>query len=188
MTIDFAAIRAKLAAEKAATADITIPAIKQPVTIIATSTEQTGIVHLVPSANAPLAGIVTAPTPTPTPTTADVMAQMRKLEQNIPADDPKLSAEENYLRQASASEVQDKIQELQERLLSQHPTMPVLLQTIHKLLKQQPDNVTLLSDEQVGVIVSGLLRHTSTEISAKAAGKKTKKVTQKLSLSDLGFD
>jgi hypothetical protein len=172
MNINLAAIRVKLAAEAAEAAT------RSPT----------------PTATATAVVAMSQPTPantsqaSTTGSTSSVMQQVTKLIQNIPADDPKLSQEENYLRQTSASEVQDKIQELQERLLSQHPTMPVLLQTIHKLLKQQPDNVTLLSDEQIGVIVSGLLRHTGTEIAAKAAGKKTKKVSQKLSLSDLGFD
>lgn len=158
--IDLLVIRAKLAAEKA--------------------TPDANLQTQLPDASISLPPIAVN-------STASVMQQVTNLIQNIPTDDSKLSAEENYLRQASASEVQDKIQELQERLLSQHPTMPVLLQTIHKLLKQQPDNITLLSDEQIGVIVSGLMRHTSTEISAKAAGSRAKKVTQKLSLSDLGF-
>lgn len=153
MSINLAAIRAKLAAERAGSTPIPVPT-------------------------------ASVPPPTIPTTTTQVMSQVNKMVQSLPVDDPKLSAEENYLRQASASEVQDKIQELSERLLTEHPTMPVLLQEIHKLLKQQPDNVTLLSDEQIGAIVSGLLRTTSTQI---ATTTKKKKVSQKLTLEDLGF-
>lgn len=129
--------------------------------------------------------VATTSTPS-TPST--VMQQVQQLVQTLPVDDPALSPEDNYLRQASASEVQNKIQELQERLVTAHPTMPVLLQEIHNLLKQQPDNVTLLSDEQINVIVSGLLRSTNTVLAAKTIAKRaTKKVSQALSLSDLGF-
>lgn len=173
-TFNLSAIRAKLAAEEAAK--------KQPagVPVIPASPQPafaTGVA--LPSTLQPAVQVQA-------PSTANVMAQMKKLAQNIPADDPKLSAEENYLRQASAMEVQNKIEELSNLLLAQHPTMPVLLQEIHKTLKQQPENVTLLSDEQIGVIVSGLLKHTATAISTKTTTKKTK-VSQKLNLSDLGF-
>lgn len=116
------------------------------------------------------------------------LAAVAALVQNIPADNPKLSVEENYLRQSSAQAVQDKIQQLQQRLLENHPTMPVLLQEIHKTLKQQPDNVTLLSDEQVGVIVRGLLQHTGTTLASAKAAKAKKAAPKNLSLADLGFD
>lgn len=130
-------------------------------------------------------GTQVATTPTPAPTTTEVIQQLSKMAMNIPADDPRLSPEENYLRQASATEVQQKIQDLADRLAADHPSMPVLLKEIHSTLKQQPDNVTLLSDEQIGVIVSGLLRYTNTTISTTKRAKK--KAPRNLSLADLGF-
>lgn len=66
-----------------------------------------------------------------------------------------------------------KIAELRESILSAHPRMPTLLREIHTVLKSDPDNVTLLSEEDIGIIVSGLKRQTATEISIAAIkGKK----------------
>ena len=82
------------------------------------------------------------------------------------------------------TDLQIKISSLQDALLSAHPTMPVLLQQIHKQLKADPDNVTLLSEEDIGILVSGLKRQTATEISA-AASKAKKPSLSKTSLDML---
>lgn len=66
-----------------------------------------------------------------------------------------------------------KIAELQECILAAHPRMPTLLREIHTVLKSDPENVTLLSEEDIGIIVSGLKIQTKTEITAKALSKKT---------------
>lgn len=73
----------------------------------------------------------------------------------------------------SPEEIKIKIAELQELILSAHPRLPLLLQEIHKVLKNDPENVTLLSEEDIGIIVSGLMRQTSTEITTAAMKKKT---------------
>ena len=76
-----------------------------------------------------------------------------------------------------------QIAELQNLILSAHPRMETLLKEIHSLLKADPDNVTLLTEEDIGVLVSGLKKQTQTEITAKAM---TKKVSLKnTSLLDL---
>jgi len=59
-----------------------------------------------------------------------------------------------------------QIESLREQIHAAHPRMPVLLQDIHKILKADPDNITLLDDESVGVIVAGLKLQTKTEITA----------------------
>lgn len=69
-----------------------------------------------------------------------------------------------------------KLAELEEALLSAHPNMPSLLATIHGQLKKDPEQVTLLSEEEIGIIVRGLSRHTSVAIMPAA---KEKKVTAK---------
>lgn len=66
-----------------------------------------------------------------------------------------------------------KIAELQESILQAHPRMPMLLRDIHSVLKSDPDNVTLLSEEDIGIIVSVLKLQTKTEITAKTLAKKT---------------
>ena len=42
-----------------------------------------------------------------------------------------------------------KLAELQEALLNAHPNMPSLLATIHSQLKKDPEQVTLLSEEEI---------------------------------------
>lgn len=82
-----------------------------------------------------------------------------------------------------SEQISEKILSLKEALLSQHPTMPTLLQEIHKTLKANPDCVTLLTPAEVGVIVTGLKAQTKTEIATAAL--KTKKSVKSISLSDL---
>ena len=64
-----------------------------------------------------------------------------------------------------------KVEELKTALLSRHPSMPVLLQEIHKTLKQYPENVTLLKPEEISVIVNGLEQQTQTFLAASIASK-----------------
>lgn len=66
-----------------------------------------------------------------------------------------------------------KIAELQEALLNAHPKLPIILRDIHQQLKQDPDIVTVLSDEDIAILVSGLKKQTLTEITASALKKKT---------------
>lgn len=60
----------------------------------------------------------------------------------------------------------EKVADLQGKLLASHPEMPVLLRTIHSQLRQDPELVTTLSEEDIGVIVRGLSIHTNTQITA----------------------
>lgn len=81
-------------------------------------------------------------------------------------------------------EIQMKIAELQEALLNAHPTMPLLLRDIHKKLQSDPATVTLLSEEEISIIVSGLKLQTNVELanaskSSSAAGK-TKSANSRL--------
>ena len=85
----------------------------------------------------------------------------------------------------TAEQIKSKIIELEEALLSQHPTMPVLLQTIHKQLKENPDVVTLLAPEEVAVIVNGLKHQTRTEIVTAAIKSPSKKSIKSMTLDDL---
>jgi len=65
-------------------------------------------------------------------------------------------------------ELQSKIIELQEMLLSKHPRMPTLLREIHTALRAQPENVTLLQESEIAVVVSGLKVQTQTEFAVAA--------------------
>lgn len=81
-------------------------------------------------------------------------------------------------------EIQMKIAELQEALLNAHPQMPLLLRDIHKKLQADPAQVTLLSEEEIAIIVTGLKLQTNVELanaskSSSTAGK-TKSANSRL--------
>jgi hypothetical protein len=84
-----------------------------------------------------------------------------------------------------SEQISEKILSLESALLTQNPTMPTLLNDIWKTLKENPDNVTLLSEQEIGVIVNGLKRQTSTEIATAALKSATKKSAKSITLSDL---
>ena len=70
-------------------------------------------------------------------------------------------------------ELQMKISALENAIHTAHPTMPILLKEIHTILKNDPSNVTLLSEEDISIIVSGLKQQTKTEITQATMKKKT---------------
>lgn len=83
-------------------------------------------------------------------------------------------------------EISTKLHSLQEALLESHPTLPTLLRDIHTTLKQQPEQVTLMSEEELNIIVQGLEKQTNSYI-AQAVTKKTtsKRTALKASIDDL---
>lgn len=83
----------------------------------------------------------------------------------------------------SPEELTMKIAELQDCIISAHPRMPLLLKDIHTALKTDPENVTLLTEEQIEIIVSGLEKQTQTEITAATLKKKVS--LKNTSLADL---
>ena len=86
-------------------------------------------------------------------------------------------------------EIKTKLDELQQALLTQHPSMPTLLREIHKTLKAYPEQVTLMTEEEINIIVSGLEKQTSSNLAASAMkSTKTKKESLKnVTSDDLGF-
>lgn len=72
-----------------------------------------------------------------------------------------------------------KVQDLEQAIVDKHPKMPVLLALIHKQIAADPELVTTLSEEEIGVIVNGLKQQTKTELvgtilkQPKAREKKT---------------
>lgn len=77
-----------------------------------------------------------------------------------------------------SNELKMKIAELQSMILDAHPRMPLLLKDIHSILKNDPDNVTLLSEEDIGIIVAGLKKQTATEITTATLKKSTKALSK----------
>lgn len=78
-----------------------------------------------------------------------------------------------------------KIEALQEAILSAHPQMPMLLRTIHKQLKEEPSNVTLLTEDQIASIVNGLKKVTKTELLTATLKKTTVKSLKNTTVDDL---
>lgn len=80
-------------------------------------------------------------------------------------------------------EVKEKLTRLQDALLSSHPTIPVLLRDIHTHLRTDPEIVTLLSEDEIAIIVKGLAKQTNSVIasdimkSPKSAANKALKNT-----------
>lgn len=80
-------------------------------------------------------------------------------------------------------ELEEKLASLDSLIKEKHPKMPTLLQEIHSALRQQPENVVLLSEEEIHTIVEGLKIQTGvafaqSAVSSKgAASKKLKGIT-----------
>jgi hypothetical protein len=90
---------------------------------------------------------------------------------------------------APGFELKNKIAELSNAILSRHPTMPTLLREIHTTLRKQPENVTLLSDEDIAIIVRGLENQTNTYLASSVTGaKKTTAKSLAAKLNALGDD
>lgn len=75
-----------------------------------------------------------------------------------------------------AQQVQEKLLTLQGMIHNAHPQMPSLLREIHTTLKNDPEVVTLLSDDDLAILVSSLQVQTNTSLAASVvkASKSTK--------------
>ena len=78
-----------------------------------------------------------------------------------------------------------KISELYESVQRSLPGMPTLLRDIHANLKQDPELVTLLTPEEVSVIVSGLSKQTATTITTQVLTGGKGKSLKKISVDDI---
>jgi len=81
--------------------------------------------------------------------------------------------------------VQEKLAALEAALLAATPTMPTLLRDIHRQLAQDPDVVTLLTEEECSILVRGLVKQTNTSIATTAAKKPATKAVSKMTTADL---
>ena len=80
----------------------------------------------------------------------------------------------------SGSELFNAVIELQTSLLDRHPRMPTLLREIHTALRAQPENVTLLNEDQISVIVNGLKVQTGVQFATAATKGSTKSLKAKI--------
>lgn len=82
------------------------------------------------------------------------------------------------------TQVTEKILSLKNQLEIQHPQMQFLLREIWKTLKDNPDQVTLLEEEEIQTIVAGLEKQTQITLLTKAITTKTKSL-KSITLDDL---
>lgn len=73
---------------------------------------------------------------------------------------------------STAEILKSRVAELEQALLSKHPSMPTLLREIHTALKQQPENMLLLTDDEANKIFQGLEVQTNTHLVQAAVGTK----------------
>lgn len=160
MAIDLAAIKAKLAAKKLEGEAIAAKPSTDTVAEVSASTIST---------------------PTSVTTTVPMMA-VPAPDQSVSSTAPSLSIGSGSSRTTDINHLDflSKIQELEEAIHTQHPRMPVLLMLIHKQISADPELVSVLSEEDIGIIVNGLKVQTKTELvgtiakQSKAKDKKTK--------------
>lgn len=84
-----------------------------------------------------------------------------------------------------ADQVKEKIAHLEELLTSQIPSYPTALRDIHALLKKDEEIVTLLTEEEIAVIVTGLKKQTNTVINTAAKKAAAGKSLKSMTLADL---
>lgn len=75
-------------------------------------------------------------------------------------------------------QIKQSIAELQAQLLEQHPQLPSRLRDIHSRLLKEPQLVQVLTEEEIAVIVQGLMKQTQIQITTPAA-KKSSAITKK---------
>lgn len=78
----------------------------------------------------------------------------------------------------------EKVAELSAALLARHPKMPILLREIHQTLSKYPEQVTLMTEEDIHIVVEGLKVQTGVEFAATvtkpSASKSIKAKIEKL--------
>lgn len=168
MAIDLAALRAKIAAQKAAAA-ASAQGAQGDSNVIKTETETT-------QASGSTSVVVVSGDSTPA-TSVSPSNNTQVATVSAPA----------ILGTSKTTEIGhldflSKMNALAQAIHSQHPTMPVLLMQIHKHLRTDPELVTTLDDDAIGIIVRGLQIQTKTELVAEATKTTKKKKNPAVSL------
>ena len=77
-----------------------------------------------------------------------------------------------------------ELAELEEALNKNIPDFRVQLRNIHTKLRQDPAIVTAMTDEEIGIVVKGLITHANAEIVAPKAVKAAKSAAKKIVSAD----
>jgi hypothetical protein len=79
-----------------------------------------------------------------------------------------------------------QLAELEQALTEKLPEFRTILRDIHSKLRTDPDCVTAMSEEEIGILVEGLIHHANVEVIAPANVKAAKKAAKTpVSASDL---
>lgn len=106
---------------------------------------------------------------------------------NLQAMDDSTKAKEGEVLAALPLDLEMKLAELEQALLTGDPMMPQYLQYIHRNLLQTPEAVWILTDEQRAIIVRGLSQQTAVVITTAKDAQRAKKPMKSMTLTDLGL-
>ena len=84
-----------------------------------------------------------------------------------------------------AEQLKEKVLTLQAQLLEANPNLPTLLRTIHNQLRADSSLVTVLDEEEIGIIVSGLAKQQMTVIATSISKGNKGKSLKQIDLADL---
>lgn len=86
-------------------------------------------------------------------------------------------------------DIKAKLDELSAALLSSHPQIPTLLRDIRDTLKSFPEQVTLMTEDEINICVRGLEKQTNSYVAAAvvkpSAAKKA--ALKNVTSDELGF-
>jgi hypothetical protein len=91
------------------------------------------------------------------------------------------------IQTGDAFQLREKVGQLSQAILSKHPTMPTLLREIHTTIRQYPEQITLLEEEDIAIIVAGLSVQTNVAFS-QAANKPAAVKSLASKIKQLGVD
>jgi len=86
---------------------------------------------------------------------------------------------------SDAAQIKEKILRIEAALLQDNPQLPLLLREIHTAIRNDHETVTILSEEEISILVRGLMKQTAVVISAEALAKGTKKAMKNMTVDDL---
>lgn len=75
----------------------------------------------------------------------------------------------------SAESIKAQLADLEQALEQRLPGMKTMLADIYKQMKNEPDVVTVMSEEEIAVVVRGLKVYANAEIPVSKSASKTKK-------------
>jgi hypothetical protein len=84
--------------------------------------------------------------------------------------------------------LQNNLLELQSRLLTANPELPLYLKAIHEQLINQPELLHILKDEDIAAIVQGTAKYSGVVLASESFKKTKAKIAKKgVTMEDLGL-